>query len=204
MLTLIGSDRRSCANEIKSNQVYLRSPNITVTSPQWALRSVMWATSIRPQTFDSSEEKLYKQVRGILQERHTIDVACTEKNIWYKLWYMESVWTTEQAEASPSGARARRPPLHRDLLEEGRPHEMISSKTEKTRGEEAWDLTEIQINMEIVNSSRAMIQQSPGCDDPYASICEAAGARRGRRSVRREPEWKERRGRRTRTRRRKL
>ena len=52
---------------------------------------------------------------------------------------------SEQAEASPSAARGTRPPLYRGDLEEGRPHKIISSKTEKIRGEEASDLTEMQI-----------------------------------------------------------
>ena len=36
-------------------------------------------------------------------------------------------------EASPTGARATWPPLHHGDLEEGRPHKIISSKTEKIR-----------------------------------------------------------------------
>ena len=34
---------------------------------------------------------------------------------------------TEQDEASPSGARARRPPAHHGDLEERRPHKIISN-----------------------------------------------------------------------------
>ena len=45
------------------------------------------------------------------------------------MWIQE---TTEQDEASPSGAWATRPPLHRGDLDEGRPHERISINTDKS------------------------------------------------------------------------
>ena len=69
---------------------------------------------------------------------HAIDVACTEKSnnsLMLSEWIQE---TTEQDEASPSGAQARRPPVHHDDLEEGRPHKIISN-----RQREASMLTEI-------------------------------------------------------------
>ena len=81
--------------------------------------------------------------------------------------------TAEQTEASASRAWTTWTPLNRGDLEEGRPHKIISSKTETS----VWRGIKFDRNTDI---RRAEIQWSPGCDHPDPSIREAAGARRGR------------------------
>ena len=69
------------------------------------------------------------------QQNHSLQVAL-RKYLIQTIIFVKCVWlqvTAEQAETSPCGAWATRPPLHRGDLGEGRPYKMISGDTERIR-----------------------------------------------------------------------
>ena len=78
------------------------------------------------------------------------------------MWIQE---TTEQAEASQNGARAKQPPLHQGDLEEDRPYTIIGYKKAKN-GVKRQQILQKYSYKEIVKQRRAMIQHSTGYDNP--------------------------------------
>ena len=111
-------------------------------------------------------EELQRRHPSPRTDRHAIDVACTGKEQQKYSLQISAAWVTPT-------------PLHHGDLEGGTPRKIISRKTVKIRVKRHSIWQKYQYK-EIVKQRSAMIERSPGCDDPYASISEAAGVGRGR------------------------
>ena len=125
----------------------------------------VWLTSSLTIRLISDECRMYRTER----QSHNLQSALTEYLI--ESMYICQVWWMRRPRCRHVWARAARPPLHRGDLEEGRPHEIISSKTEKIRVQrhEIWQTYWYK---EIVKQRRAITKRGPGCDAPDPSIRE--------------------------------